>query len=68
MANLDDLFSGNLDNKMDFLNDKKQVNADGITKLTLLRLETKKEDIVQLFVSYLILQKMARLDKQQLKK
>ena len=27
---LDDLFSGNLDSKMDFLNDKKAVNADGI--------------------------------------
>ena len=42
MANLDDLFSGNLDNKMDFLNDKKQVNADGIYRIDLTKVKDKK--------------------------
>jgi hypothetical protein len=45
MANfneMDDLFSGNLDSKMDFLNDKKQVNADGIYRIDLTKVKDKK--------------------------
>jgi hypothetical protein len=44
MANeLDDLFSGNLDGKMDFLNEKKQVNADGIYRIDLSKVKDKKK-------------------------
>ena len=45
MANfdeMDDLFSGNLDSKMDFLNEKKQVNADGIYRIDLSKVKDKK--------------------------
>lgn len=45
MANfdeMDDLFSGNLDSKMDFLNEKKQVNADGIYRIDLTKVKDKK--------------------------
>lgn len=42
MANLDDLFSGSLDGKMDFLNEKKQVNADGIYRIDLTKVKDKK--------------------------
>lgn len=43
MAELDDLFSGNLDSKMDFLNEKKQVNADGIYRVDLTKAKDKKK-------------------------
>ena len=46
MANLnemDDLFSGNLDSKMDFLNEKKTVNADGIYRIDLTKVKDKKK-------------------------
>lgn len=39
----DDLFSGNLDSKMDFLNDKKAVNADGIYRVDLAKVKDKKK-------------------------
>ena len=40
---LDDLFSGNLDSKMDFLNEKKTVNADGIYRVDLSKVKDKKK-------------------------
>jgi hypothetical protein len=44
MANeFDDLFSGNLDSKMDFLNEKKTVNADGIYRIDLSKVKDKKK-------------------------
>ena len=46
MANLneiDDLFGGNLDSKMDFLNDKKAVNSDGIYRVDLSKVKDKKK-------------------------
>jgi hypothetical protein len=46
MANLnemDDLFGGNLDSKMDFLNEKKSVNADGIYRIDLTKAKDKKK-------------------------
>ena len=46
MANfdeMDDLFSGNLDSKMDFLNEKKTVNADGIYRIDLSKVKDKKK-------------------------
>jgi hypothetical protein len=46
MANLneiDDLFSGNLDSKMDFLNEKKTVNTDGIYRIDLTKVKDKKK-------------------------
>lgn len=46
MANfneMDDLFSGNLDSKMDFLNEKKTVNADGIYRIDLTKAKDKKK-------------------------
>ena len=46
MANfndMDDLFSGNLDSKMDFLNEKKTVNADGIYRIDLTKVKDKKK-------------------------
>jgi hypothetical protein len=43
MAEFDDLFSGNLDSKMDFLNEKKQVNADGIYRIDLSKVKDKKK-------------------------
>jgi hypothetical protein len=39
----DDLFSGNLDSKMDFLNEKKAVNADGIYRIDLSKVKDKKK-------------------------
>jgi hypothetical protein len=39
---MDDLFGGNLDSKMDFLNDKKAVNADGIYRIDLSKAKDKK--------------------------
>ncbi len=39
----DDLFSGNLDSKMDFLNEKKQVNADGNYRIDLSKVKDKKK-------------------------
>ena len=39
----DDLFSGNLDAQMDFLNEKKQVNADGIYRVDLTKAKDKKK-------------------------
>jgi hypothetical protein len=39
----DDLFSGNLDSKMDFLNEKKAVNADGIYRVDLTKVKDKKK-------------------------
>lgn len=39
----DDLFSGNLDSKMDFLNDKKAVSADGIYRVDLTKVKDKKK-------------------------
>jgi hypothetical protein len=46
MANLnemDDLFGGNLDSKMDFLNEKKNVNSDGIYRIDLTKAKDKKK-------------------------
>lgn len=46
MANqneMDDLFGGSLDTKMDFLNEKKAVNADGIYRIDLKNLKDKKK-------------------------
>ena len=43
MAELDDLFGGNLDSKMDFLNDKKTVNSDGIYRVDLTKVKDKKK-------------------------
>ena len=40
---LDELFSGNLNSKMDFLNDKKSVNADGIYRIDLTKSKDKKK-------------------------
>ena len=40
---LDDLFGGNLDSKMDFLNDKKAVNSDGIYRVDLTKVKDKKK-------------------------
>lgn len=42
-SGLDDLFSGNLDDKMDFLNEKKAVNADGIYRIDLTKVKDKKK-------------------------
>jgi hypothetical protein len=43
MAELDDLFGGNLDSKMDFLNEKKAVNSDGIYRVDLTKVKDKKK-------------------------
>lgn len=44
MANeLDDLFSGNLDSKMDFLNEQKRSNNDGIYRVDLKLVKDKKK-------------------------
>jgi len=40
---LDDLFGGNLDSKMDFLNEKKAVNSDGIYRVDLTKVKDKKK-------------------------
>jgi hypothetical protein len=40
---LDDLFGGNLESKMDFLNDKKTVNSDGIYRVDLTKVKDKKK-------------------------
>lgn len=40
---LDDLFSGNLDSKMEFLNEKKAINADGIYRIDLTKCKDKKK-------------------------
>ena len=40
---MDDLFGGNLDSKMDFLNEKKSVNADGIYRIDLSKAKDKKK-------------------------
>lgn len=40
---MDDLFGGNLDSKMDFLNEKKTVNADGIYRIDLTKAKDKKK-------------------------
>jgi hypothetical protein len=39
----DDLFSGNLDSKMDFLNDKSSKNNDGIYRIDLTKVKDKKK-------------------------
>ena len=39
----DDLFSGNLDSKMDFLNDKSSKNNDGIYRIDLTKAKDKKK-------------------------
>lgn len=43
MAELDDLFNGSLDSKMDFLNDQKQQNNDGIYRVNLSLAKDKKK-------------------------
>lgn len=44
MANeVDELFSGNLDTKLDFLNEKKSVNSDGIYRIDLSKAKDKKK-------------------------
>jgi hypothetical protein len=43
MAEFDDLFGGNLDSKMDFLNDKKTTNSDGIYRVDLTKVKDKKK-------------------------
>lgn len=42
MAELDDLFNGGLDSKMDFLNDQKTTNSDGIYRVDLSKVKDKK--------------------------
>jgi hypothetical protein len=42
MADLDDLFNGSLDTKMDFLNDQKATNNDGIYRVDLSKVKDKK--------------------------
>jgi hypothetical protein len=42
MANLDELFDGSLDSKMDFLNEQKQTNNDGIYRVDLSKVKDKK--------------------------
>lgn len=42
MAELDDLFNGGLDSKMDFLNEQKAVNNDGIYRVDLAKCKDKK--------------------------
>jgi len=42
MAELDDLFNGGLDSKMDFLNEQKAVNNDGIYRVDLSKCKDKK--------------------------
>lgn len=42
MAELDDLFNGGLDDKMDFLNEQKKVNNDGIYRVDLSKVKDKK--------------------------
>lgn len=39
---MDDLFSGNLDDKMDFLNEQKKTNNDGIYRIDLTKAKDKK--------------------------
>ena len=41
MAELDDLFNGGLDSKMDFLNEQKAVNNDGIYRVDLSKCKDK---------------------------
>lgn len=44
MADLnDDLFSGSLDSKMDFLNEQKKTNNDGIYRIDLSKVKDKKK-------------------------
>lgn len=43
MTDFNDLFSGELDSKMDFLNEKKQVNSDGIYRIDLSKAKDKKK-------------------------
>jgi hypothetical protein len=43
MSELDDLFSGNLDNKMDFLTEQKTSTNDGIYKVDLSKVKDKKK-------------------------
>jgi len=43
MNEFDDLFSGNLESKMDFLSEKKQINADGIYRIDLSKVKDKKK-------------------------
>lgn len=40
---LDDLFDGGLDSKLDFLNEKKSVNADGIYRIDMEKVQDKKK-------------------------
>ena len=43
MADLDDLFNGGLDSKMDFLNEVKKTNNDGIYRVDLSKAKDKKK-------------------------
>ena len=43
MADFNDLFSGDLGTKMDFLNDKKTTNTDGIYRIDLSKVKDKKK-------------------------
>ncbi len=43
MAELDDLFNGGLDSKMDFLNEQKATNNDGIYRVDLSKVKEKKK-------------------------
>ena len=43
MAEFDDLFNGSLDSKMDFLNEQKAVNNDGIYRVDLSKCKDKKK-------------------------
>ena len=43
MAELDELFGGGLDTKLDFLNEKKQVSSDGIYRIDLAKAKDKKK-------------------------
>lgn len=43
MAELDELFGGGLDSKLDFLNEKKQVSSDGIYRIDLSKVKDKKK-------------------------
>ena len=41
----DDLFGGSLDSKMDFLNEKKVSNSDGVYRIDLTKVKDKKSVI-----------------------
>jgi hypothetical protein len=57
MAEMNDDLFGNLDSKMDFLNEQTKTNTDGIYRIDLSSQKTRKKDTVQWYDSYQILLK-----------